>query len=230
MKILLIEDDAGTRQTMERLLAAENLTVLSTDSGAEAVSLARYFDYDVILLDLGLPDLHGHDVLHRLRAAGVSTPVMIMSGAEDTGSKVTSFHHGADDYLTKPFQVRELVARIHAVVRRSKGFSQSTIRTGRMAFHLGAKAVEVDGKSLPLTNKEYQVLELLSLRKGKVVAKETLLNHLYGGPDIPDLKIIDVFIYKLRKKLRNATGGGDYITTVRGRGYVLNAAAGEPAA
>ena len=123
--------------------------------------------------------------------------------------------------MTKPFHRDELVARIHAVVRRSKGHSQSVIRTGKLAVNLDAKTVEVDGARVHLTGKEYAMLELLSLRKGTTLTKEMFLNHLYGGMDEPELKIIDVFICKLRKKLSSACGGENYIETVWGRGYVL---------
>jgi len=136
-------------------------------------------------------------------------------------SKVRSFGFGADDYVTKPFHRDELVARIHAVVRRSKGHSQSVIRTGKLSVNLDAKTVEVDGARVHLTGKEYAMLELLSLRKGTTLTKEMFLNHLYGGMDEPELKIIDVFICKLRKKLANASNGKNYIETVWGRGYVL---------
>jgi two-component system cell cycle response regulator CtrA len=128
---------------------------------------------------------------------------------------------GADDYLTKPFHREELVARIHAIIRRSKGHAQSIIKTGRIAVNLDAKTVDVSGNTVHLTGKEYQMLELLSLRKGTTLTKEMFLNHLYGGMDEPELKIIDVFICKLRKKLAEATSGENYIETVWGRGYVL---------
>ena len=141
-------------------------------------------------------------------------------------SRWKGFGFGADDYLTKPFHREELVARIHAIIRRSKGHSQSVIKTGRVAVNLDAKTVDVEGKAVHLTGKEYQMLELLSLRKGTTLTKEMFLNHLYGGMDEPELKIIDVFICKLRKKLAEATGGDNYIETVWGRGYVLRDPAG----
>jgi two-component system cell cycle response regulator CtrA len=128
---------------------------------------------------------------------------------------------GADDYITKPFNKDELVARINAIVRRAKGHSQSVIQTGKLTVNLDAKSVEVEGGRLHLTGKEYAMLELLSLRKGTTLTKEMFLNHLYGGMDEPELKIIDVFICKLRKKIASATGGDNYIETVWGRGYVL---------
>lgn len=221
MRILLVEDDPTTSRSIELMLTHANLNVYATDLGEEGIDLAKLYDYDLILLDLNLPDMTGHEVLRQLRLAKVETPILILSGDDDTDSKLKGFGFGADDYLTKPFHREELVARIHAIIRRSKGHSQSIIRTGRIAVNLDAKTVEVGGQPVHLTGKEYQMLELLSLRKGTTLTKEMFLNHLYGGMDEPELKIIDVFICKLRKKLAQATGGESHIETVWGRGYVL---------
>jgi two-component system cell cycle response regulator CtrA len=221
MRILLVEDDPTTSKSIEMMLQNANLNVYATDLGEEGIDLAKLYDYDLILLDLNLPDMNGHDVLRQLRLAKVETPILILSGADDTENKLKGFGFGADDYMTKPFHRQELIARIHAIVRRSKGHAQSVIATGKFAVNLDAKTVEVDGRPVHLTGKEYQMLELLSLRKGTTLTKEMFLNHLYGGMDEPELKIIDVFICKLRKKLSEATGGENYIETVWGRGYVL---------
>ncbi|NCQ23472.1 MAG: DNA-binding response regulator [Rhodobacteraceae bacterium CG17_big_fil_post_rev_8_21_14_2_50_63_15] len=221
MRILLVEDDPTTSRSIELMLTHANLNVYTTDLGEEGIDLAKLYDYDLILLDLGLPDMNGHEVLRQLRLARIETPILILSGAGDTDSKIRGFGFGADDYLTKPFHREELVARIHAIIRRSKGHSQSVIRTGKINVNLDAKTVDTAGKAVHLTGKEYQMLELLSLRKGTTLTKEMFLNHLYGGMDEPELKIIDVFICKLRKKLSEATEGENYIETVWGRGYVL---------
>lgn len=221
MRILLVEDDPTTSRSIELMLTHANLNVFCTDLGEEGIDLAKLYDYDLILLDINLPDMSGHDVLRQLRLARIDTPILILSGADDTESKLKGFGFGADDYMTKPFHREELVARIHAIIRRSKGHSQSVIKTGQVCVNLDAKTVDVDGKSVHLTGKEYQMLELLSLRKGTTLTKEMFLNHLYGGMDEPELKIIDVFICKLRKKLAEATGGANHIETVWGRGYVL---------
>ncbi|WP_149142474.1 response regulator transcription factor CtrA [Gemmobacter caeruleus] len=221
MRILLVEDDPTTSRSIELMLTHANLNVYCTDLGEDGIDLAKLYDYDLILLDLNLPDMSGHEVLRQLRLARIDTPILILSGSDDTDSKLKGFGFGADDYLTKPFHREELVARIHAIIRRSKGHSQSVIRTGRVCVNLDAKTVDVDGKTVHLTGKEYQMLELLSLRKGTTLTKEMFLNHLYGGMDEPELKIIDVFICKLRKKLAEATGGQNHIETVWGRGYVL---------
>ena len=221
MRILLIEDDPTTSKSIELMLTHANLNVYTTHLGEEGIDLAKLYDYDLILLDLNLPDMDGHEVLRQLRMARIQTPILILTGDVDTQSKIKGFGFGADDYLTKPFHREELVARIHAIIRRSQGHSQSVIRTGQIDVNLDAKTVEVDGATVHLTGKEYQMLELLSLRKGTTLTKEMFLNHLYGGMDEPELKIIDVFICKLRKKLSEATGGDNHIETIWGRGYVL---------
>ncbi len=221
MRALLVEDDPTTSKSIEMILKHANLNVYTTDLGEDGVDLARLYDYDIILLDLNLPDINGHEVLRQVRAARINTPILILSGLDDTQNKLKGFGFGADDYLTKPFHRQELIARIHAIVRRSKGHAQSVINTGQIAVNLDSKVVEASGNAVPLTGKEYQMLELLSLRKGTTLTKEMFLNHLYGGMDEPELKIIDVFICKLRKKLSKATGGENYIETVWGRGYVL---------
>ncbi|WP_347855998.1 response regulator transcription factor CtrA [Planktomarina sp.] len=221
MRILLIEDDPATSKSIELMLGHANFNVYTTDLGEEGIDLAKLYDYDLILLDLVLPDINGHDVLRQLRVARIDTPILILSGETDTENKMRGFGSGADDYLTKPFHREELIARIHAIIRRSKGHSQSIIKTGDIEVNLDGKTVEVRGNTVHLTGKEYQMLELLSLRKGTTLTKEMFLNHLYGGMDEPELKIIDVFICKLRKKLSEATGRENHIETVWARGYVL---------
>ena len=221
MRVLLIEDDTATAQSIELMLKSENFNVYVTDLGEEGIDLGKLYDYDIILLDLNLPDMSGYEVLRSLRVTKIKTPILILSGMAGIEDKVKGLGHGADDYLTKPFHKDELVARIHAIVRRSKGHAQSVIITGDLTVNLDQKTVEVDGARVHLTGKEYQMLELLSLRKGTTLTKEMFLNHLYGGMDEPELKIIDVFICKLRKKLATASSGRNYIETVWGRGYVL---------
>src|SRR3981189_2970292 len=210
MRVLLIEDDSAVAQSIELMLKSESFNVYTTDLGEEGVDLGKLYDYDIILLDLNLPDMSGYNVLKQLRVSKIKTPILILSGLAGIEDKVKGLGVGADDYMTKPFHKDELVARIHAIVRRSKGHAQS-----------GIKTVEVGGQRVHLTGKEYQMLELLSLRKGTTLTKEMFLNHLYGGMDEPELKIIDVFICKLRKKLANASEGRNFIETVWGRGYVL---------
>ncbi len=221
MRVLLVEDNSNTAQSIELMLKSENFIVDSTDLGEDGLEIGKLYDYDIILLDLMLPDIDGYEVLRRLRQARVNTPILILSGLSELDNKIKGLGFGADDYLTKPFDKRELIARIQAIVRRSKGHSNSVIKTGKLSVNLDTRVVEVESQPLHLTGKEYGILELLSLRKGTTLTKEMFLNHLYGGMDEPELKIIDVFVCKLRKKLASATGGDNYIETVWGRGYVL---------
>ena len=221
MRVLLVEDDSSMVQSIELMLRSEDYVVDSTDLGEDGLEIGKIYDYDIIILDLMLPDMDGYEVLKRFRDAKVRTPILILSGLSELDHKIKGLGYGADDYLTKPFDKRELIARIQAIVRRSQGHSQSEIITGRIKVNLDTRTVEVDGNPLHLTGKEYGILELLSLRKGTTLTKEMFLNHLYGGMDEPEVKIIDVFICKLRKKLENATDGENYIETVWGRGYVL---------
>lgn len=221
MRVLLVEDDAATSQSIEMMLKSEGYVCDTTDLGEDGLEIGKLYDYDIIILDLMLPDMDGYEVLRRLRVARVKTPILILSGLNGLDDKIKGLGVGADDYLTKPFDKRELVARIQAIVRRSKGHSDSVIRTGKLTINLDTRTVEVNGQPLHLTGKEYGILELLSLRKGTTLTKEMFLNHLYGGMDEPELKIIDVFVCKLRKKLTTATSGENYIETVWGRGYVL---------
>ena len=223
MRVLLIEDDSATAQSIELMLKSESFNVYTTDLGEEGIDLGKIYDYDIILLDLNLPDVSGFDVLRKLRVSKVKSPVLILSGLAAIEDKIKGLGYGADDYMTKPFHKDELVARIYALVRRSKGHAQSVISTDDLCINLDTKAVDVNGARVYLTDKEYQMLELLVLRKGTTLNKEMFLSHLYGGMDEPDMKIIDVFICKVRKKLANASGGKNYIETVWGRTRLSNA-------
>ncbi len=220
MRVLLVEDDPSTAKAIELSLASEGIVCDTTSLGEEGLEIGKIYDYDIIILDLMLPDIDGYEVLRRLRAAKVKTPILILSGLSGPDQKIKGLGFGADDYLTKPFNKGELIARIQAIVRRSKGHAESIIRTGKLSVNLDTRTVEIDSKPIHLTSKEYAIIELLSLRKGTTLTKEMFLNHLYGGIDEPELKIIDVFICKLRKKLQVASGE-NYIETVWGRGYVL---------
>jgi len=221
MRVLLVEDDPTTSKSIEMMLSSAGMVLDVTDLGEDGLEIGKLYDYDIIVLDLMLPDIDGYEVLRRLRSAKVETPVLILSGLTESEQKVKGLGTGADDYLTKPFNKNELVARIHAIVRRSKGHSESIIRTGKLSVNLDGRTVEVDDKPVHLTGKEYGIMELLSLRKGTTLTKEMFLNHLYNGMDEPELKIIDVFVCKLRKKLAAVSDEEVYIHTVWGRGYVL---------
>ena len=221
MRVLLVEDDPTTSKSIEMMLSSAGMVLDITDLGEDGLEIGKLYDYDIIVLDLMLPDIDGYEVLRRLRSAKVETPVLILSGLTESEQKVKGLGTGADDYLTKPFNKNELVARIHAIVRRSKGHSESIIRTGKLSVNLDGRTVEVDDKPVHLTGKEYGIMELLSLRKGTTLTKEMFLNHLYNGMDEPELKIIDVFVCKLRKKLAAVSDEEVYIHTVWGWGYVL---------
>jgi two-component system cell cycle response regulator CtrA len=223
MWVLLIEDDEGTARSIELMLKAKDHTCDIKRLGQDGLNAARLYDYDVILLDLMLPDLDGLEVLRRLRANQVNAPVLILSGLNDVGHKSKGLNIGADDYLIKPFDNRELLARIEAVRRRFKGHHDSVVRTGDLTVNFDTQSVEIGGNRVSVTPKEYRILELLCQRQGVVLSKEIFLDHLYAGRDEPETKIIDVFVCKLRKKLAEASGGKNYIETVWGRGYMLRA-------
>jgi two-component system cell cycle response regulator CtrA len=221
MRVLLVEDDSSIANSIELMLKSEGFNVYTTDLGEEGIDLGKIYDYDIILLDLNLPDMSGFEVLRKLRNSRVRSPVLILSGLAGIEDKTNGLGLGADDYMTKPFHKDELIARIRAIVRRSKGHAESVINTGDLSVNLDSKTVEVNGVRVHVTGKEYQMLELLALRKGTALTKEMFLSHLYGGLDEPEVKIVDVFICKLRKKLANASGGKNYIETVWGRGYLM---------
>jgi two-component system cell cycle response regulator CtrA len=221
MRVLLVEDDTSMAKSIEMMLKSEGYIIDVADMGEDGLEIGKIYEYDIIILDLMLPDMDGYDVLKSLRSAKVETPILILSGLAELDNKIKGLGFGADDYLTKPFDKRELMARIQAIVRRSKGHAQNMISIGRLNVDLDMRMVDIGGKPVHLTGKEYGILELLALRKGSTLTKEVFLNHLYNGMDEPEIKIIDVFICKLRKKLEEASDGLNYIETVWGRGYVL---------
>ncbi len=221
VRVLLIEDDGATAQSIELMLESESFVIYTANLGEDGIDLSKVYEYDIILLDLNLPDMSGFEVLRGLRASKVKTPTLILSGLAGIEDKIKGLGGGADGYMTKPFHKDELIARIHSIVRRYRGHAQSVIEIDDLVVNLDSKSVEVDGTRVHLTGKEYQMLELLALRNGTTLSKEMFLNNLYGGIDEPELKIIDVFMCKLRKKLANASSGKNYVETVWGRGYML---------
>lgn len=225
MKVLLIEDDYAVSRSIELVLRSEDIYLDITADGEEGIDIARHFEYDAIILDLSLPDMNGFEVLRTLRRARVDTPVIILSGSVTVNSKVKALNTGADDYMTKPYSNDELVGRLRALVRRSKGYSNSRITFGHMTLDIVAKTVETSGRRVPLSGKEYQILELLSLRRGSAVSKETLINHIYSDGEGPDSPTIGLFVFRLRKKLAAASGGEHFIETVRDQGYLMPRAA-----
>jgi two-component system, cell cycle response regulator CtrA len=220
MRVLLVEDDATAARGIALMLKSGGAVVDTADTGEEGLELVRHYDYDIVVLDLMLPDIEGYDVVRRMRASRIEVPVLILSGLSRPQAKVKGLGVGADDFMSKPFDKAELLARMQAVVRRSKGFSQPILSIGSLKLNLDSREVSVGGTTVHLTGKEYAILELLVLRKGMVLTKEAFLNHLYGGMDEPEMKIIDVFICKLRKKLSSA-GADGLIGTIWGRGYTM---------
>ena len=227
MRILLIEEDSLSSQSLTRTLQSSSVIVDQINSGEEALEMVRHYDYDIVLLDLVLTDMDGYEVVRRMRSNRVDTPVLIISGLVRPQARIKAFGVGADDFITRPFDNAELVARMQAIVRRSKGHSQPTLRIGPLQLNLDSREVSVSGSPVHLTGKEYSILELLVMRKGMVLTKEVFLNHLYGGMDEPEMKIIDVFICKLRKKLAEA-GAPNVLGTVWGRGYRVRDGAAHP--
>jgi two-component system cell cycle response regulator CtrA len=222
MRVLLIEDDVWIAQSITEALEAEGFHVDETDRGEDGLELSDLYEYQVMILDLGLPDMRGDEVLQNLRQKNTSMPVLILSGDAEVESRLSCLHKGADDYLLKPFNMQELTARLQALVRRANGHSQNILQFGDLTLNLSARDVRVGDTRVDLTAKEYQMFELLCLRKGNVVSKESFLDHLYGGMDEPEMKIIDVFICKLRKKIEKAGAASPLIQTVWGRGYRVN--------
>ena len=223
-RLLLVEDDRVLSDALSRTLELLGFTVYVTAYGEDALNLARTYRFDVVVLDLTLPDMPGQQVLQQLHQARPDTPVIILSGESDLEAKIENFLEGADDYVTKPFHRDELIARIHAVLRRARASSPQEVAIGSLIIDLVAHRAVVGDVQVPLTGKEYACLEFLATRRGTTVTKEMFLAHLYGGRDEPEMKIIDVFICKLRRKLTNA-GAPAVIETVWGRGYTISAEA-----
>ena len=221
MRIFIIEDDADISKRIENICCSDSFVCHTTDNGIDAVEMIQLYDYAAIILDLMLPDMDGYEVLKRIRAVRNSTPVIVLSGIAMIDEKVKCFSLGADDYITKPFSKSEFLARVHAVIRRTAGHFTSIIEVGPLSVDIRKKSVKLYGNEFAVTNKEYAILELLVLKRGSVLAKDAFLNHMYGGVDEPEAKIIDVLICKLRKKMADASGGVNFIETVWGRGYTL---------
>lgn len=221
MRILHIETDRTQLSAMILNLEAEAIVLDGTSSAEEGLELAKIYDYDLILLGSTGKNISVSGFLKKIRTQLIPTPVLVLGITNDIEEKLSCFAAGADDVLTQPFDKRELIARIYALIRRSKGHPDSIIKTGEMEINLTTKIVTINNQVLHLTAKEYALLELLALRKGTTLSKEQFLNHLYGGMDEPEMKIIDVFFCKMRRKIKKLSGGEDYIQTVWGRGYIL---------
>lgn len=221
MRILFAEDKFTSSRAIQSVLKKAGLTSDLACSGQNAIELLRNYDYGLAIISLHLADMDGYAVLATLRSLKIATPVIIIAAQDAPDARLRAFGMGADDYLAAPFDVAELVARTHAVLRRSNGFAHPVIQVGDLTLDLNSQSVSIRNQPVHLTGKEFAILELLIMRKGIAQTKETFLNHLYGGRDEPDIKIIDVFICKLRKKLQGV-GAGDMISTVWGKGYILH--------
>jgi two-component system cell cycle response regulator CtrA len=221
MRVLIIEDNNSTAQTIELALAKEGIICDRSELGEDGLEVSKLYDYDLICLDIMLPDISGYDVLKRIRDSKRNIPILILSGLGASEEKVKGLGFGADDYLTKPFNMSELVARVKAIIRRSRGHPDSIIEVNDLTVNLDLHNTKIHGNPVHLTSKEQAILELLALRKGQIVTKEQFLTHLYNGIDEPELKIIDVFVCKMRKKIFEASAGINYVETIWGRGYSL---------
>jgi two-component system, cell cycle response regulator CtrA len=219
MRLLLVEDDKLMAQMIAALLVKKEFKVTTVHTKNEAIENLQAFQFDAVVLDLRLRGESGLDVLTAARSKEIMTPFIVLSGDLDTDSKVAALRAGADDYVTKPFKVEELAARILAVIRRTNGHISTCIELGPLSLDLEEKLAQVNGEPLNLTRKEYELLEALILRSGRTLSKDTILSLLYGGMDEPNPKIIDVFVCKLRKKLSDALNGVSPIRTVYGIGY-----------
>ena len=218
MRVLLVESDTILVKGLMTLFRARGVVADNAETGSEAFELLRHYEYDLVLSECGASS--SPDLLRRMRAARNATPVIVLCAAHDSQARVQALAAGADDVLAKPFDPQELIARMQAIVRRVKGFAEAALTVGPLTLRQDSHEVTVNGRDVKLTGKEYAILELLVLRKGTVQTKDAFLNHIYGGMDEPEAKIIDVFICKLRKKLGIA-GADNLITTVWGRGYML---------
>lgn len=221
MRILLIEDDITIAQTIETKIASEGGVLDLSMLGEEGLEFSKMYKYDLIILDTSLPDATGYDILKELRSLQIDFPVLVISKSSSVEDKVKALSLGADDYLQKPFNILELIARVKAIIRRSKGNANAIFRVGNLYIDFNSHSTYIDDILIHLTAKEQVLIEALAMRKGNVVSKESLLGQLYNPVDEPELKIIDVFVCKMRKKLYEASGGMNYIETVWGRGYAL---------
>lgn len=221
MRVLLIEDSRVLSSSIQSMFASDNRICDIAETAEDGIRSCEVCEYDAIIVDIMLPDADGINTVKIIRQNGIKTPILILSALDSVDVKIRGLSSGADDYLVKPFNKAELTTRINVLVRRKYNKDTSNDRTGRLSLDFQTHRVTIDNEVIHLTDKEYAILELLFLRKGATLSKEMFLNHLYGGMDEPEMKIIDVFICKLRSKLAKRLGPVVYISTVWGRGYVL---------
>jgi len=217
-RILLIEDDAALSRGLVAALTAEGYSVDPAPDGASALMMASDEPYAIITLDVGLPDMSGFDVLKSLRAKGCHAPVLILTARDEIDDRVRGLDLGADDYLLKPFEPRELAARIRALLRRPQVDPAPVIRVGKLEFDRSHHVARIDGRDLDLRRREWVVLERLLSRVGQVVSKDRLASEVFGYDEPVAPNAIEVYIARLRKKLEP---DGPTIRTLRGLGYLM---------
>ena len=223
MHILIVEDDPVVADVLGMTLeeAGHFQSTAHNIETALAELKHNHNNIDAVLLDINLPDGDGTRLARLIRKNHLPVPILVVSGNASTDDKIAALGAGADGYLTKPFDRFELLANLDAIIRRTHGHSSATVAVGNLEVDLNRHLALVDGEQLPLTGKEFRIVEFLALRKGSVLSKTAFLSHLYGGMDEPEPKIIDVFICKLRRKLELAGARGVSIDTVWGQGYIL---------
>ncbi|MGB0723507.1 MAG: response regulator transcription factor [Gammaproteobacteria bacterium] len=220
MRVLLVEDEAPLRQQVREALKERGWTLEETGDGIEALYMGNNYTLDAVILDLGLPGLSGLQVLRQWREEGRDFPVLILTARGRWQEKVEGLEAGADDYLVKPFQPEELIARLRALVRRSAGWSKPILNAGPIAVDTGSQNVTVNGNDIDLTGFEYRLLEYLALNTGQVISKAELSEHLYSEETDRDSNVLEVLVTRLRRKL-DPDKSMDPIETLRGRGYRL---------
>jgi two-component system OmpR family response regulator len=223
MRILIVEDDEMLAEAVAAALRQSAHLVTRAASGDEADRLLAGDDFDLVLLDLGLPRLDGLEVLRRLRQRRSRVPVLALTARDSPEDRVAGLDLGADDYLTKPFRLDELEARVRALIRRANALASSEIVHGRLRLDMAGRRLACDGQPVELSARELAVVELLLMREGRVVTKQQIIDHLYGWDDVSSVNAVEVFVYRLRRKL--AFTGVD-IKTVRGMGYLIEKAGG----
>jgi len=222
MRILIVEDEPALQQQVRAGIEAQGYTVDATGDGKEALYLATEYSYDAAVVDLGLPGLSGLDIIARLRKSGSHLPILILTARDRWQDKVKGLEAGGDDYLTKPFQMEELLARLKAILRRAAGVAQDVLELGAISMNLSAQKVEVAGTEVELTSYEYKLLEHLARNRTRVLSKDELASHLYPHNEERDSNVIEVLIGRLRRKL-DPEGSLQPLETVRGRGYRFTA-------
>jgi two-component system, OmpR family, response regulator PhoP len=218
MRALIIEDDPQLRGMIGRILADEGFAVDQAADGEQGMYMAEEYPADIAIIDLGLPKASGLDIIRRARKSGRNYPVLILTARDGWQSKVEGLESGADDYLVKPFQKEELLARVRALLRRAGGWASAKLESGPYAVDTSAKTISAEGRPVELTSFEYRVLEYLLTHAGKVISKSELTEHLYTENEERDSNVIEVFIRRLRSKL-DPQAQYNPITTLRGQGY-----------